>query len=161
MSTMTNDRPVARVSAEFLGAIEDLAGASLKPALSRIPVDASDLAFSFLRVTTRVNDGEATAFDSGVPKLRADIEVTREGFTSAPIKVNLGEDYCRQFLTTDRYAFTAGVAVELDGLAVFAWETGGRNGMSFTADAIRVADVKRKPAKPALAPAAPMSAPNA
>ena len=141
MSTMQSERPVAKVSDEFLGAIQDLAGAALKPALSRIPVDATDLSFAFLRVTTRVNDGEATAFDSGVPKLRADIEVTRDGFTSAPIKINLAEDYCRQFLNSDRYTLTAGQAVELEGLAVFPWETGGRTGMSFSCDAIRPASV--------------------
>ena len=143
MSNTMTDRPTPKVSAEFLGAIEDLAGAALRPALARIFVDCNDLVFSFLRVTTRTDGDKApTAFESGIPKLRADVEVAREGFTSAPIKVNLSEDYCRTFLTTDRYTLGAGQAIELEGFAVFAWENGGRNGMSFTCDALKPAEGK-------------------
>jgi hypothetical protein len=134
--TQTQDRPKFLVSPEFAGAIADLTGPGMRPALARLPIDTADMTFTLLRIAAKTDgDREATAFQSGVPKLRAEVEATREGFTTAPMKVSLPEHFCRRFLTTDRHQFAqSAMAVELPGLGVAYWENAGRSGVAFSCD---------------------------
>jgi hypothetical protein len=152
--TETPTRPKATVAPEFAAAVATLDTDRLRPALDRMPIDVTGLTFTLLRVAAKSNfDRSPAAFESGVPKLSADIEVARDGFGSSPIKCNLSEDFCRAFLTTDKGKFaTPAMAVELVGFAVGAWSVGDKNGISFSAESL-------KPAKPAAKPAA-TSAPN-
>ena len=124
-NTDTQDRPKFLVSAEFVGTIADLTGPGMRPALARLPIDCSEMSFTLLRIAVKTDgDREPTAFESGCPKLRAEVEATREGFTTAPMKVSLPEEFCARFLRTDRHQFaTAAMPVELPGLGVAYWET--------------------------------------
>lgn len=151
-TTETPTRPKATVAAEFAAAVATLDTDRLRPALDRMPIDTAGLTFTLLRVAAKTNfDRSPAAFESGVPKLSADIEVARDGFGSSPIKCNLAEDFCRQFLTTDKGKFaTPAMAVELVGFAVGAWSVGEKNGISFSAESLKpVAAALVAPGKPA------------
>jgi hypothetical protein len=149
--TETPIRQKPTVAPEFANAVATLDTDRLRPALDRMPISTDGLEFTLLRVIAKTNfDRTPAAFESGVPKLSADIEVGRDGFGSSPVKVNLAEDFCRRFLTTDSNKFgTAKMPVEITGFSVGAWSVGDKNGISFSAESLAPVKTVSVPAAPA------------